>query len=420
MRGPCGVEEEERPSSSLMPVKRVDLPCMRLRSEQARRREWMPFRSRPRRRGLRGKSAAGAQPRARSGQRSVRFAKLATTRARDVTCARGHSVHANVQSLVLVGSIQLLKHVSAGELAAVNAVSRRPSAAPRDVARHITFPTLQGPHCWRSCGARAASGTTIAWAVEMRCASWALMALLASGCAPRYSYVPTTNATANMQGRVAADYPIPPSAPQGDVKVASYGITDVAPPKSPSEVLRALHMRVVLANNGVAPWTFDTREQRVALDAGESLAPAFASANAGMPPPIVSVEPNGKRVVDLFFLLPANLQHADAIPEFDALWRVSTGVGVVAERTPFERLVVEPEYGGYNDWDYGDDYYWGGPYWTNPEFGYDGVAPGYFVGGPLSIHRSPHFWHGGSRGGARGGIQGGGFHGGGAHGGEHR
>jgi hypothetical protein len=239
--------------------------------------------------------------------------------------------------------------------------------------------------------------------------------LVAIGCAPHYSYVPTTNATATVQGRVAAEYSIPPGAPQGDVRVASYGMTDVSPQKAPNEVLRALHLRVVLADNGASPWHFDTREQRVELGGHDVLAPAFASANAGSQPPVVTIDGNGKRIVDLFFLLPANLQHADAIPEFDAMWRVNTGAtGVIAERTPFERLTVEPDEGGYDDWDYGGTYYWGGPYWMNADLPYGGIGVpyGYFGEGAI-IHRSPHFWHGG--GGRDGGFHGGGFHAGGGH-----
>jgi hypothetical protein len=249
------------------------------------------------------------------------------------------------------------------------------------------------------------------------CSARSLLVLIvvASACAPRYAYEPTANATSTIQGRAAADYPIPPDAPKGDVRIASYGLTDVSPKSTPGELLRALHLRVVVADNDVTPWTFDTREQRVDLDGRGQLTPALASANRGTPPPLVTIEPNGKRVVDLFFLLPDDMQHADQIPEFDALWRVHTGATVIAERTPFERLAIEPDYGANNDWDYGDDYYWGGPYWVNPEpyFGV-GIGPGYFAGGAV-IRRSPHFWRGGYWGGGTRG--GGGFHGGGGHGG---
>jgi hypothetical protein len=168
-----------------------------------------------------------------------------------------------------------------------------------------------------------------------------------------------------------------------------------------------------LADSSASPWSFDIREQRVELGDHEVLAPAFASANPGTPPPIVTVDRNGKRIVDLFFLLPANLQHADAIPEFDAMWRVNAGAaGVIAERTPFERLTVEPDEGGYADWDYGGGYYWGGPYWMNADLPYEGVGVPYryFDGGAI-IRRSPHSWRGGGERGERAG----GFHSGGGH-----
>ncbi len=252
-----------------------------------------------------------------------------------------------------------------------------------------------------------------------------LCALLA-GCASRYEYVPTTNATADMQGRVAAEYPLPPNAPHGNLWICSYGFTDVTPQGAPtSQNLRALHLRVVVANNGTVPWTFDTREQRVDLRGRGPVAPAFASTSPGASPPLVTVEPNSERVIDLFFLVPPDLQHAEQVPQFDALWRVSTDSGVIAERTPFERLTVEPDEGYYDRWDYGPDYYWGGPYWTDPYLPYDyyGLPPTYFGGGVI-IHRGPHFgggFHhgGGFRGGGfhGGGFRGGGFHGGATHGG---
>lgn len=245
--------------------------------------------------------------------------------------------------------------------------------------------------------------------------------LIATGCASEYAYVPATNATATIQGRIAAEYPIPPNAPQGDVRIASYGIAEVSPSDATGgERLRALHLRVVLANASASPWTFDTREQRVDLSGRGPLAPSFASANPGSPPPTVSVEPNGKRVVDLFFVLPSDLQHASAIPEFDALWNVDTGSGPIAQRTPFERLLVDPAYGYYDYWDYGPGYFWGGPYWVNPAFAF-GPYPYGYVGSGIVIRRGPYYWQGGGgwHGGYRGAVHVGSAVGG-PHGGGHR
>ena len=213
-----------------------------------------------------------------------------------------------------------------------------------------------------------------------------LAPLVASACAPQYAYVPTTNATVAAQGRITAEYAIPAGSPEGNVQIASYGTTDVTPQSAPKEKLRALHLRLILADNSATPWTFDTREQRIDLSGHGPLAPAFASASAGTPPPVVTVDRGGKRVVDLFFLLPPKFQHAEALPEFDALWRVHAGATVAVERTPFERLAIDPA-ASYGNLDYGHGYYWDGPYWMNPE-GYGAIAPEYFEQGVL-IHRAP-------------------------------
>lgn len=219
--------------------------------------------------------------------------------------------------------------------------------------------------------------------------------LLLGGCGHNYIYVPTTNATADVRGRVAADYAIPPQNPQGDVRLAPFGLTDVSSPSHPNEKFRAIHLRAVIANDGSTQWTFDTSEQRLDLEGHGPIAPAFASANAGSPPPNVTIPPNGKRTVDLFFLLPPNLQHASEIPEFDALWRVNTNPTVVARRTPFERLIIVPDYYDYDEgwdwgWDYGPGYYWGGPYWVNPVFPWGEFPAGYF-GPDAVIVRNAHF-----------------------------
>lgn len=193
--------------------------------------------------------------------------------------------------------------------------------------------------------------------------------LLATGgflaCSPQYTYVPLTSATSSIDGQLASDYPIPPQAPQGDVRIASFGMTNITAPATPLEKIRAVHLRMIVANNSDAAWQVDTREQRLDLSGYGPSVPAFASASPGSPPPVITVPPAGKRTVDLFFPLPPNEQHASAVPSFDALWQVKTGTEVVTERTPFERLRVEPAPSYY---DYGGDYWWGPPYWYNPDY----------------------------------------------------
>lgn len=219
------------------------------------------------------------------------------------------------------------------------------------------------------------------------------VALAVAACEPNYAYLPVTNATV-VRGRVAADYPIPADMPHGDVRVASYGIVDIGPrhPKNKSDELRALHLRFTITNNGERDWSFDTREQRVALQGWGTSAAAFVSGSAGSAPPVVVVPALGERVVDLFFPLPAPLQRAKELPAFDVIWRMRADNRWVARRTPFERVVVTPppDYGPY---EYGAE---------GPEAVFVGgvtVPRRYYYGGHVGIHRDvnePRFLERGS------------------------
>lgn len=217
----------------------------------------------------------------------------------------------------------------------------------------------------------------------------ALFALLGAACEPQYAYVPLTNATV-IAGHVAADYPVPKEAPRGDVRLASYGIADLGSSRDREDRVRALHLRVTLIDNGDRPWTMDTREQLVDLDGYGRSVPAYASANAGSAPPAITVPPMGKRVVDLFFPLPTELQRAERLPTFDVVWKVHAEDKDIAERTPFERIAVEPPPSYDPIYDYGADYYWGPPYFYDPLYGDRGYyrGAGRYAGHPMYIHRS--------------------------------
>ena len=196
----------------------------------------------------------------------------------------------------------------------------------------------------------------------------ALATLALAACAPEYAYLPVTNATI-VGNNVAAEYPIPADLPHGDVLVTSYGIVDVAPRGDPNQTIRSLHLRFTITNNAGRPWQFDAREQRVELPGYGSSVPAFASSNAGTPPPMVTVPSLEKRVVDLFFPLPAPLQHASRLPSFDVVWRLNAADRFVSRRTTFERVELVPPPDYYGPYDYGADYWWGPPYWYNPAYG---------------------------------------------------
>ncbi len=249
-----------------------------------------------------------------------------------------------------------------------------------------------------------------------------LVSVALIGCtSTEYSYVPAENASATLEGQAAADYAVPPAAPAGDVRLATFGVAELQPrgPHTREHHMAAIHLRMVIANDGNDTWTFDTRDQRLDLEGRGMSAPALATADrAGDTPPVVTIPPAGKRTVDLFFPLPSDLDGASNLPSFDAVWRITVAPDeTIVERTPFERIVLEeaPPVDGY------DDALW--PYWYDPYYaGWGVVLPEDWHGrgwgrSGWGVHAwgHPHFWHGGHA-----GVHGGGFHGGGFHGGGRR
>jgi hypothetical protein len=268
-----------------------------------------------------------------------------------------------------------------------------------------------------------------------------LVALTTAGCsASTYAFVPATNAPpATLYGHAAADYAVPPQAPQGDLRVASYGVEPLSPVESPDEAVASLHVRLAIANKSTQAWTIDTREQQAALEGHASSTPAFASASPGTGnPPIVTIAPNTTRLVDVFFPLPQDMQEASAIPAFRFTSTLHTGAGPVSETTPFDRVETDgdsayaADYSApqaeYNPDVYGYDY-WDSPFYYNPTFigFYGGIYPRGYWGRPFYARGRGwggpgyyHGWHGANRGGYSGGGYHGGFHGGGGGHGGHR
>jgi hypothetical protein len=219
-----------------------------------------------------------------------------------------------------------------------------------------------------------------------------LSALTLAACAHEYTYQPAEHATGKIGGHVAADYQIPTAAPQGDVRLASFGLGELAPAKGSNDSASALHLRMVVSNNGAQPWTVDTREQKLDIKGSHPTPPAFSTTSEGNADlPVVTVAPGSKRVIDLFFPLPPNQQSAGSIPEFDAIWNVHAGTQDVVERTPFDRLQIEPAYGPAVAPEYGFYGDWNGPFW------YDPMYPGAFSrpwGGGAVMTRAPSWRHG--------------------------
>ena len=167
--------------------------------------------------------------------------------------------------------------------------------------------------------------------------------LAIASCSPDYVYRPSENATTTITGHPAADYQVPPRAPQGDVRLAYFGVTKISANGAPKQKQKAFHVRMVVTDNGQTPWTMDTRQQAIAFPDGQELAPAHVTTNDGQVDlPSVVVPARGERVIDLFYRLPANLRSASQVPAFTVVWHVDTPQQQVTERTRFERMLVEP------------------------------------------------------------------------------
>jgi hypothetical protein len=188
-----------------------------------------------------------------------------------------------------------------------------------------------------------------------------VMTAALGACEPEYVYQPTVATTSAVAGRVASYYAIPPEAPRGSVQLATFGLVAIHPHGRPEgSELRAVHVRMVVSNNSPAAWTVDTREQLLSRPRTGTTPPAYAMSDGGQGP-LITVPPLGKRTIDLFYPLPADVADAERLPAFDTVWQVQTNARVVAERTPFERLEVVPRYAydGYGyDWGPGYNYYW--------------------------------------------------------------
>lgn len=216
-----------------------------------------------------------------------------------------------------------------------------------------------------------------------------LVGLATAACASHeYVYEPASQVTGQVAGRAAANYQIPPELPQGDARVATFGIAKIRPRGAPDNAyIRALHVRLVVANNSDQPWTLDTREQRVVLPGNGQSRPAFASVQ-GASPPMITIEPGNARSINLFFPLPPTMQKPERIPQFDVVWQVQTSTRVVTERTPFERVEIVPEY------TYASPYVGFGPSWYDPYYPYGafygvGALPPAYIERPVIIQPPP-------------------------------
>jgi hypothetical protein len=239
-----------------------------------------------------------------------------------------------------------------------------------------------------------------------------LGSLVLSACAPEYVLAPTVRANAIVAGMPASDYPIPPEAPKGDVRVTAPGVVDLRANQS-SPTTHALLVRMVASNAADLTWRLDTREQYVAIGGQGQTGAAYVNAdvpvNADAPgSPIIEIPPGQKHTIDFYFPLPPGIQKNGDIPAVDFSWRVETSAGAIAQRTPFERFEVVPPAPAV-DYTVGvgyGPYWWYDPFWPavaypHPYFIGPAYGPGHFVGGgpivapPAYAHPAPAPVHGG-------------------------
>jgi hypothetical protein len=177
-----------------------------------------------------------------------------------------------------------------------------------------------------------------------------LGALGLAACTPDYTYVPTRTSSAVVSGLPAADYPMAATsaakAPAGDVRVATLGVVNLHRPGVPD--VKAIDVRLVLTNDGAAPWVLDTRRQRMVGAGGEDTFPMSTSTGLGTPPPLVQVGTGVTRTIDLFFPVGAPGRAANGLPKFDVLWTLEAGGYTVEHHTSFDRLTDQTQNDNWN------------------------------------------------------------------------
>jgi hypothetical protein len=171
--------------------------------------------------------------------------------------------------------------------------------------------------------------------------SWLFAATFAFSCGAAIDQVYAPDrASAWLDGYPAVVRPLPPERPQGELRLASFGVTELAPADQPAVVV--LHVRFVVTNEGDATaWTLDTREQLIEL-AGEGRSAALFVNTDRDQLPVVAIGPRERRTLDFYFPLPAQVRSDDALPGFEILWRIGTADRAVADRTAFRRVETEP------------------------------------------------------------------------------
>jgi hypothetical protein len=164
----------------------------------------------------------------------------------------------------------------------------------------------------------------------------AVLALL-SGCAHEFAYVPVGP---GATGGPAAQYPVPPEAPQGEVYVTSFGFTDMD--VGPNQPGTMLHARLAVSNGSSVAWKVDGQQQFLVAPGVSPQPPAFVNTDAEGSGPIYQVPAGRASVFDLYFAVPPPIDRTRNLSGFALDWNVDAGGRVIAEQTSFQRSEAPP------------------------------------------------------------------------------
>lgn len=160
------------------------------------------------------------------------------------------------------------------------------------------------------------------------------LAVVAAGCAHDFVYLPI-GPGGGAGGEPAAQYPIPPDNPQGEVYVTSFGFTDV---ESGAQQGSLLHVRLAVTNGSSGTWTLDAQEQRLMAPGQPAQPPTTVNTDAGGNGPTYEIPPGRVNVFDLYFSVPPPQNRASALASFFLDWNVNAGGRAIAEVTSFQRF----------------------------------------------------------------------------------
>jgi hypothetical protein len=175
--------------------------------------------------------------------------------------------------------------------------------------------------------------------------SWipiAVVLAVAVACsAERYAYAPVRTTSAELAGELAAIYALPPEAPRGEARVATFGITTLSPMGIEDSSLRAVHLAIAVSNRSDDTWKIEPAEARLLIGDRSEAEALYSTTERIVRPQRVDVPAHSSRWIDLFFPLALEARQASELPSYEMLWAIDVGTRKVTLRTTFARFLVE-------------------------------------------------------------------------------